>query len=264
MNNQFGVMGKPEIPQIRTAHYWSLLGDAYLTLWIASEAVGQNQEKIASGLLSRGLPELVDKVIKEGLPAGQRDEIVKRGEEANREKVRNYLETLENLAVVMLCSVFEIFLNELLESVFRSRPETLLAFGKNKNLSLEKIIQSGDYDEILRGFRQKELFAFSREEIGVKFRLLKKLGIEQGDVFAFSTHERLKGYDLHKLVKIFNKRHSIIHEAKRPFQSDEEVVLIKEFLEQIIWNLSEVVSRKYKIPIDMFGYFAAWMPSPNT
>lgn len=176
--------------------------------------------------------------------------------ELNRAQIDSYHLPLLNQGLVMICTIFEIFLNHVLLVVMINKPETLIGISSEKNLSVEKIVELKTYDKIMEGLRMKVIEHFSRQGIKEKIKVFKNMGIDDKKIFDFSRlaveiRERLSGYNLEKLDEIFQKRHDIVHKNILPVQNFGELEEVKEFFEKIILNLSIIVSSKFEIMFDM-------------
>ena len=174
-----------------------------------------------------------------------------------RKKLENSQLILVNQTLVMLCTIFEIFLNVSLEIVLKRKPEILLSTAHEKIITFKDLVELGDYDSILNSFRDKVTHKFSREEIEDRILFYDKhLGIKTTAIFDWQIyideiHELLKGWNLEKLKEVFGKRHDIVHRNELPISNLEEVATIVEFMSKIIMNISGLLQDKFKIPIDM-------------
>ena len=199
------------------------------------------------------------------LSQAQLDEIQNSMNSLAAQKVEDYLSTLRNLTVVLLCSSLEITLNEVLDTVLQTEPRILIGAAAEKSLTLGEIVDAGDYESIFTRIREKQVKLFGWKEIDEKISFLEKhAGVTSDDIFDWGecgeeTQELLKNCDLAELKRIFDKRHSIIHHGKRPFEDDSEVERILEFFQKLIWNLCFAASKKFRIPIDTLGFYPTWM-----
>jgi len=181
---------------------------------------------------------------------------MKKMEEVNRAQIERYHLPLLNQGLVMMCTVFEIFLVHVLRVVTTNKPETLIGICPDKNLSVERIIELKGYDAVQEELRQKVIEHFCRQGIREKLKIFEKLGVDVEKTFDFSHFARriqktLSGYNLDKLDEIFQKRHDVVHKDIPSVQTLRELEIIKEFFEKIILNFSIIVSRKFKILRDM-------------
>lgn len=263
--DEFTVLGK-DILQLRLfTEYLTRLSDSFLTLKFSHDALSQNKEKIAR-FLSGDTPALIKEFVDlEKVDEKQLEEMRHAVEEATGRRVEDYLSTLRNLTVVLLCSSLEITLNEIIDVVLQAEPKILTGVASEKSLTLKEIIDAGDYQGVLSQIREKQVERFGRKEVGEKIVFLEKhLGIGRDEILDWAGFKEeiqtlLKDCDLPELKRIFEKRHSIIHHGRRPFEDDSEVERILEFFQKLTWNLCMTVSRKFKIPIDMLGFHPIWM-----
>lgn len=264
-SDELMVLGK-DVLQLRL--FTELLprfSNAFLGLSFAHDALEQNKEKIAQ-FLSRGTPELIEKVSDpENISEEQLQEIQGAIDIATDQSVEDYLSTLRNLHVVLLCTSLEIALNEVVDIVLQTEPNILIGAASEKSVTLKEIIKAGDYESILSRIREKQIKLFSWGEIEEKMSFLEKhMGIGTEDIFEWDGFTEgiqilLKDCDLGELKGVFRKRHSIVHHGERPFEDQKEVERILEFFQKLTFNLCTSISKKFKIPIDMLGFHPRWM-----
>lgn len=266
----FIVWGK-EILQFRLiGAFLPRFTDSYFALKFSHDALDQNKEKIAA-FLSGGTPDLISKVVNlEKITEEQLEEMQSAVEDATTKRVEDYLSTLRNLSVVLLCSSLEITLNEVVNVVLQKEPRILMGVASEKSLTLKEIVEAGDYEGVLSQVREKQVERFSWKEIGEKMGFLEKhLGVKTDAIldwggFKDEIQKLLKDCDLLELKRIFEKRHSIVHDGKRPFEDDSEIEQILEFFQKLTWNLCISLSEKFKIPIDAFGFYPTWMQGESS
>lgn len=207
--------------------------------------------------LMDGVPELVrtEGLYKEDLSAEQIEELAteyeKRMADSFREKLNKSKKVVYNLGLVMLCTIVEMFLDHLLETIFDANPKTLLIISKEKNIALERFLRFETYEEVLQDFKNKYLNHFNRQGIEVKLQDLQKLGIKMEKIFSWvkfdeSVQKSLAGSDQNTLIAVFNKRHSIVHNNLYPIAYLDEVLIMKDFFEKIIVNFSIATFQKFK------------------
>ena len=177
-------------------------------------------------------------------------------EAAIAERVDNYLQTVVNQAVVLLCSVLEIVLDQVLEVIFTERREALIGFAEEKSIDIRLVVETADQAELMKIIRERTIGNFSRETIGKKIGLLgRKLGLEQASLFDWTWLEadlqaQLRDQNLDSLVAIFDRRHDIVHRGLRPFRTMDEVHSVVTFFEYFILNLCRVIVAQFHLDHD--------------
>lgn len=206
-----------------------------------------------------GLPELVGRYLKadsEKQRAQMIVDVTEEMEKAFREKVKQYDLWILNQGLVMLCTVMDIFLETVLESILRSNVQILYGVAGAKNIELKHAVELGSLDAIIDEIRKKELRKFSFEEIEERFEYLEsKLGVRTTDVFDWRNQtdeakEPLAGWNLDTLKEIYGKRHAIVHREALPIKTIDELSTIQSFFVHIVVNLGLLVCKKHNLPLD--------------
>lgn len=248
---------------IKLIDFWARLGDIYLFVYTVPQEVNraETQRRLVNIQMS-GYPELISSVMKDSEALSQEKldsiftNIYKLIEKSTTEKINKYPLIIINQALVMMCTVYEIFLMHVLDSIFRRKPETLLSIAKHRIVTLEQVLESDDKETILEFFRRKFEDHFSRQGIREKFDTFAQLGIKEYEIFNFSAYynqeaqKKFAGYDLEKLTSIFDKRHDIVHSDTLPLQNATELGVINEFFQNTGFMLTLAVGKKFKIPSD--------------
>jgi hypothetical protein len=88
----------------------------------------------------------------EGTPEEVKKELLEKlADHATRnseERAERFLSTIRNLTAVLMCSVLEICLSDVLDVILQTKPETILSLNKNPkgaNIPLENLIQDKNY-----------------------------------------------------------------------------------------------------------------------
>lgn len=238
--------------------------DVYLFVYTVSQEVTQPEtRRKIFGTLMKGFPDLINKVRSElhGVSKKDLDKdldfITQEMEKLTNEAIEKYPLILINQALVMMCTVYEIFLLHVLDCILLTKPETLVAIAENKIIPLKQVIEARDKEAIVEVFREKVKEHFSRQGIEEKFKIFEKLGIEIMQLFNFScyfggeTQKMLSGYDLGKLIDIFDKRHDIVHKDALPIKTSSEFNAILDFFQKTGFNLMMVVGNKFKVVSDL-------------
>ena len=166
---------------------------------------------------------------------------------------------LINQNLVMMCTVLEIFLLHVVDSILKAEPMTLLTVASEKEIKLDEVIKAKDKEEIVKKCREKVKDHFSRQGIKEKFKIIEKIGVEEKDVFNFSIlrtepQQDFSGYDLQNLADVFQKRHDIVHEAMLPIQDPVELDSILNLFIMFIFGLTWAVIKKFDIASDIDDY----------
>jgi hypothetical protein len=174
-----------------------------------------------------------------------------RMKEGYLKKFRNGRIVVLNMSLVMLCTVMELFFEHAFKTIFLAKPETLLIFSKDKNLMLKQILDFKTYNGIIEEFRNKCIDDIICQETKKILEAFNSLGIKSVEIFSrheltAEAQERLKSMDKNTLIETFNKRHSIVHDNTTPVANLDEFLLIKDFFEKIIMNVSLLCHRKFK------------------
>lgn len=169
--------------------------DVYLFVYTISQEVTQpeTRRKIFGTLMS-GFPDLMNSVgsALQGVSKEDLDKdlgfITQQMEKLTNEAIEKYPLILINQALVMMCTVYEIFLLHVLDCILLTKPEALLTIAENKIIPLKQVIEARDKEAIIEVFRQKVTEYFSRQGIEQKFKIFEKLGIEIVELFRFSSY----------------------------------------------------------------------------
>ena len=189
--------------------------------------------------------------------------VMEKMEQADEAGIKSYMPIIVNQNLVMLCTVMEIYLVHVLVTVLLKRPEIIVGLAQEKNVTLKRVLELGNYDAVVEEFRDKVVEIFSFQGIKEKFNTFSKIGITTESVFEYSgfperVQKRFKGYSFTNLEDIFQKRHDIVHKNELPIRNIDELIVIEDFLEKTIINLSVKAKDKYDIPIEMVPQKVYW------
>jgi hypothetical protein len=177
--------------------------------------------------------------------------------EEQRRLVEGYALTIINQSLQIDCSLFENFLIESLEIIFDTKKETIINVSEQKIIKLEEMVKLGDYDKIVAYFKDKILITFSRASTRDQFeKYLGGLGLKEQNFFDMSRYktevqEAYKGWDLEKLISIFDERHNIVHNGALPLRSLKDLYVRHEFFNKLVLNISIEIYNKFGIPNDL-------------
>ena len=168
-------------------------------------------------------------------------------------QVEEYSLIILNQSHQILCSLFETFLIRMLDTIFDTKAETLMPLADQKEIKLEEIIKLGDYGKILALFKDKIFKRFSGASTRDQFeKYFKKLGFDIQRFFDMShfkpeVQEKFKGWDLDKLISIFNERHAIVHDGELPLNALNDLCKRHDFFSKLITHISIEIYNKFNI-----------------
>lgn len=152
----------------------------------------------------------------------------------NLNKAARYLSWVYNYSLVMMCGIFDAFLEDSMEVALRhsSPTEPLLSLVTNylkvfSKKDLKSRLQ--DYEHVL-GISQKEFFDFS--------------------LFTQDIQDKYKVFNQEKLREIYAKRIAAAH-SDQVVISKEELVMVSDVLQKIMINLSQKIGNKSGIPTQL-------------
>lgn len=178
-------------------------------------------------------------------------------EKGMREKIDKYDLRIINQGLVNYCTLWDTFLESLLDSILRNNVKILYGVAEGKNINLKDILELGSVEAVVQKVRAKVVRDFAFEDITNRFQYLDtKLGIRTVEVFEWKVQndemkETLKGWNLGTLEKIYQKRHSIVHQDDTPITSSSELEIIDNFFIQLLFNLTLLVQKKHNMFSDM-------------
>jgi len=189
---------------------------------------------------------------KQNLPNELKEKIEEIVEE-QKKFIEEYQLTIINQSMQIACSLFEAFLIESLKTIFESKEQTIIGLAEQKNIKLEEIINLGDYNKVISYFKEKILINFARASTKEQFeKYFGGLSFEIQNFFDMSNYKEkvqktYAGWDLEKLISIFDERHDIVHNGEFPLKELEDLHIRKEFLIKLIMNISIEIYNKFKI-----------------
>lgn len=214
-------------------NHTSRLGDVYLFIegLLEHGLHVDNILKITDRLLN-GLDRIFDdnKIFPEGLDSDKKEYLKKELFKKNFNKVSNYKKWILNYGLLMLCSIFEEFLTDLLNEILEINPNLCLWNGRK---------------DIVSDFKNKSL--------NEKYKVyINKLNISENEffnlnIFKPAIQEKYKDFKFEDLEKIFKKRHKVAHSDDYIMKSVKELEEAKDIFEKLILNLSFRASKKWNI-----------------
>lgn len=232
-----------KIPTIREFTYLFRLTD---TLIFVNDLLDVHEaaKKQMVGRKMRGLPEIILPYVKPGLPKEAIDFIMKAMELQFEKKVTQYEPWLLNQGLVMLCTTLDVFLEHVLDVIFRGKVELLYHHEESRRLQLKNIVALGSAEAVVADVRRKEVRRFGHQDINKRLQYLEsRCGIPVAKVFDWSAstaeaREQFSDWDLRKLNGIYEDRHAVVHSDKLPLTKRSELEQIKEFFDKIVLNAS--------------------------
>lgn len=190
-------------------------------------------------------------------------EFQRRLEEGSETKAAQYPAWLINQGLVSLCTIFDVFLEGLVDAIFCARVEALYGVAGAKNLELKRLVELGSLDAILSDFRAKEVKAFGFQEIRERFTYLsRRLGLDTESTFRFErftdeARKALQNWNLNRLVSVYEQRHDIVHRDDRPLKKVEEFEEIYEVFCKLVLDLSAQAQSVHNVLNDGSASLAA-------
>ncbi len=174
-----------------------------------------------------------------------------------RERIDKHEIRIINQGLVNFCTIWDTFLESLLDSVLRKDVRILYGVAEGKNISLKEIVELASVETVIEKVRTKEVRNFSFEDIFKRFQYLEtKIGIRTDEVFVWKNQTEevqkiLAGWNFENLEEIYLKRHSIVHRDDAPITSLSELETIEEFFIHMLLNLALLVKKKHGMVFDM-------------
>ena len=81
-------------------------------------------------------------------------------EKAAETKAAQYPEWLINQGLVSLCTIFDVFLDGLVDAILAARVEILYGVAGAKNVDLKRLVELGSVEAVLEDFRAKAVKRF--------------------------------------------------------------------------------------------------------
>jgi hypothetical protein len=179
-------------------------------------------------------------------------------EKSIREQVeKHYPERVLNQGLVGLCTIFDYFLDSSLEGVFLRNPKILYGVGGAKNIELKTVVELGSIDAVIREICTKEIRTFSYSGIAGRLDFFKtKLHIDIGKLFERGSLEdekqkRLEGWNEKNLEEIYQRRHTIVHDAKNPISTYEDLDIIADFFTFVGFQLAILLRDQHQMLWDV-------------
>lgn len=163
-----------------------------------------------------------------------------------------------NQGLVMVCTVFEAFLNDTFRTLINEKQEALKTLrdkveaGKNGVVGKLKFVCN---TRNLSSIKKKVIEKFNWLGVMEKLVIMELLEIPQNGIFDFSNPpfeigRNCANWDKGKLIDIVNKRNDIVHRDALPLKNLDELSEVESFVEGLVINISILISNRYKIVRD--------------
>lgn len=260
------IENEERTPHIKLIHFFGRFTEARVFVGDLLALHSINKEALLDNMM-KGIPELLGdpRILKANADKNPKELIAFLTTEIrknNTKQVDKYRLWILNQALVIYCTIFDVFLENVLEAILRQNVKILHGVTASKNFDLKKIIDLGSVEAIVDEVRAKVIKDFSHESIRWRFDFLEsKLGIKTVEVFSWQDQqpefkEMLAGLDLQQLEIIYNKRHSIVHRDDSPITTEAELDLITEFFIQLSYNVMFQAMKTHKVPLDLVLIFS--------
>lgn len=170
-------------------------------------------------------------------------------------EIDNYFPILFNQALIISCTVFDLFLIESLKAITEKQKNVLKMLANKEDITISEVIDNNDYENIFSTIQTKVLKRFEFSSAEEKFKIFKKLGIDLSIVFELklSKQEVKDKYPggLNYLKEIYQIRNEIAHKNLLPVKTYEELSDIAFFLQSLILGLSYAIGDHFKIRTDI-------------
>jgi hypothetical protein len=171
-----------------------------------------------------------------------------------KEDIEEYLPILFNQALVMMCTVFDVFLVDSLEVITKKQPKILHQLADKSDISVTDIINIPNYDAIFKIIQDKALSRFDFSGIKDKVKTLDKIGVDTKGVFNFkfqNDNPRKKFPDSYGIfISCYEKRNDIVHRDKLPIKSPDDLEYIADLFADLIMNFGWEMGEHFDIPTD--------------
>ncbi|MGH9461435.1 MAG: hypothetical protein ACRD1X_09480 [Vicinamibacteria bacterium] len=223
-------------------------------------------ERLGKDLLQRGRNRGFFKLpLESPLTQGLLRAFEERFQEGAEAKAQQYPEWLVNQGLVSLCTIFDVFLERLLDAMLYVRVEMLYGASSARNLELKRLVELGSLDAILSESRSKDVERFGFMGIRERFDYLcGRAGFNVDATFRFDrftdeAREALHDWNLDRVVAVYKQRHGIVHRDERPIKRTEELHEIYEVFSKLAIDLSGQAREIHQVLDDGSALVAGWM-----
>jgi len=176
-------------------------------------------------------------------------------DEKTRLEVAEYLPILYNQALVMMMTVFDVFLYESLKTITSKHPNLLKSMADEKDMTIVRILELADYQAIFEAIQSRVLRKFDYKSITEKIDAIRKLRVDVDAAlgFKFLTAKVQSQYAADNLTLLrdwYNKRHAIVHREQHVFDSYEQLEEVGLFLGYLVRSFSFALGFRFGITTD--------------
>lgn len=198
-----------------------------------------------------------EKMWKEGITKEEIDKNIKKMKEAqaveNEKDVNNFLIIFYNKTLIMMCTIFDIFLVDCAEVIIDNNQKTIKAFANDNDVLLDDLINV-DPEDVFKNIQKKCLKRFDFGGIEDKIKYLNKLGIKKEMLFKFNDKMIKQFPQAEEFLKkeIYERRHSIVHKNEMSIKNFEDLSKVFNFLNYLIilWG-GLVFTKHFNITSDL-------------
>jgi hypothetical protein len=170
------------------------------------------------------------------------------------QEVDEYLPILYNQALVMMVTVFDVFLYESLRTVTSKCPVLLKSMADEKDMTIVQILELADYQAIFEAIQSRVLRRFDYKGILEKIEALRKLRVDVDAAlhFKFLTSKVQGQYSnsLELLRDSYDRRHAIVHREQHTFDSFKQLEEVGLFLGYLVKSFSFALGFRFGIMTD--------------
>ncbi len=174
------------------------------------------------------------------------------------ERHTHFQSTILNLGLVEQCSIFESAITDTLKRIFINRPELLTGLMKKENIPIEYLIENAKRP-LEDALREWKLRNFSRESLEKKLKFfehhfaISRKSVCDPENFGAKSRVKFKGRGVGYISEIFEMRHLIVHDLRRPLTEFDGLKDCHEFLMQVLHGLLWEVHERFKLEVLALG-----------
>lgn len=171
-----------------------------------------------------------------------------------QKEVDEYLPILYNQALVMIITVFDVFLYESLKVATNKHPQLLKSMADEKDMTIVQIIDMADYQSIFERIQDRVLKRFDYKGIMEKMDALKKMRVAVDDALGFKFHKKKVQQQYPQALKMlrnnYDKRHAIVHREQHTFDTYEQLEEVARFFNDLVLSLALALGFRFDIMTD--------------
>jgi len=181
------------------------------------------------------------------------EEIKVRIEKQYQYEIDNYFPILYNQALIISCTIFDLFLADSLSKIIKQK-NALKLLASKEDITIYETIDHENYESIISDIQNKVLKRFDFLGIEKKIKILKNLGLDTDLLFELKLHKAVvqDKYPnaLKLLLEIYEMRNDIVHRNSLPIKQYEELSDLSSFLQSLIMEFAQAISNQFKIATD--------------